>query len=89
MLTTNCLLWLLIIANTNDAMISVMKDKLSGSELLLDRKLFHIHCCEHILNLIVRNGLSMIDEGIEQIDDSVSCSTVTPQRIEKFEETTH
>ena len=74
--------------NTNDAMISIVKDKLSSRELLLDGKLFHMHCCAHILNLIVRDGLFVTDEGIGWICDSVVYCTTTPKRIEKFEETT-
>ncbi|TXG51405.1 hypothetical protein EZV62_023929 [Acer yangbiense] len=45
-----------------------------------------MRCCAHILNLIVRDGLDIIHEGIEKIRDSVVYWTATPKRVEKSED---
>nr|KYP56624.1 Putative AC transposase [Cajanus cajan] len=73
--------------STNDAMIEKIKDKLQLSTLLRDGSLFHMRCCAHILNLIVKDGLEVVKDGIEKIRDSVAYWTATPKRKEKFEET--
>jgi len=45
-------------------------------------------CCAHILNLIVKDRLEIVKDGIEKIRDSVAFWIATPKRKEKFEETT-
>ena len=47
-----------------------------------------MRCCAHILNLIVKDGLEVIEGGIEKILESVLYWSATPKRKEKFEETT-
>ena len=67
----------------NDAMVVVLLDKLSNS-LLLNGRLFHMHCCAHILNLIVKDGVDVVSQSIERIRSSVSYWKMTPKRHEKF-----
>jgi hypothetical protein len=45
-----------------------------------------MHCAAHILNLIVKDGLDVIQHAIKKIRDSVAFWTATPKRVEKFEE---
>ena len=71
--------------NSNDGMISIISSKLS-TELLLDGKFLHMRCCAHILNLVVKEGLSLIEDAIEKIRDSVAYWSASPSRVEKFEE---
>jgi hypothetical protein len=73
--------------STNDAMIGLLEEKLDMTSLLLGGDLFHMRCCAHILNLIVRDGLDVIKVSIEKIRDSVAYWTASPKREEKFEET--
>ncbi|KAG6478920.1 hypothetical protein ZIOFF_062368 [Zingiber officinale] len=70
--------------NTLDVEIS---DKLPPSSLILEGKLFHMRCCAHILNLVVRDGLELIGDSIETIRYSVAFWIATPKRDEKFIET--
>lgn len=72
--------------STNDAMIDSLLQKLDTDSLLLGGDLFHMRCCAHILNLIVKDGLNVIKEGVEKIRESVAYWTATPKREEKFEE---
>ncbi|KAK2653230.1 hypothetical protein Ddye_013086 [Dipteronia dyeriana] len=46
--------------------------RLSPSSLIMNGRLFHMRCAAHILNLIVKCGLDVIEFGIERIRDSVA-----------------
>jgi len=72
--------------SSNDAIISILKDRLEIRALPLQSKFFHMHCCAHILNLIVKDGLEIIDGSIEKIHDSVAYWRATPKREEIFEQ---
>ena len=56
---------------------------------MLGGSMLHMRCAAHILNLIVQDGLSLIDDGIERIRDSVIYWTTSPKRRQKFEENVH
>ena len=71
---------------TNDAMVDIVLDKISPSLLMLDGKVFHIRCCAHILNLVVRDGLEVIKDSIEKIRQSVAFWTASAKREEIFVE---
>ncbi|WCJ20877.1 hypothetical protein M5689_003080 [Euphorbia peplus] len=70
---------------TNDGMISILAEKLSD-DLLLEGDYLHMRCCAHILNLVVKDELSILDSAIVRIRESVSFWTSTPQRYEKFQD---
>ncbi|KAF1887721.1 hypothetical protein Lal_00023728 [Lupinus albus] len=64
-----------------------MLSKISPRSFILGGQMFHMRCCAHILNLVVKDGLSIISIAIERVRDSVSFWTATPKREEKFKET--
>ncbi|CAN0858023.1 Putative AC9 transposase [Linum grandiflorum] len=72
--------------STNDALIEKIKKKLGLSNLIMHVSLVHMRCSAHVLNLIVKDGLDIIKEGIDKVRDSVVYWTTTPRRIEFFEE---
>ncbi|CAA0827060.1 Unknown protein, partial [Striga hermonthica] len=72
--------------STNDAVIPVLINKIGSDKLMLNGQILHMRCCAHILNLIVRDGLDVIQPAIAKIRDSVAFWTATPKRVEKFEE---
>ncbi|KAL8546091.1 hypothetical protein ACS0TY_005983 [Phlomoides rotata] len=71
--------------HTAEVLCDVLVDCLM--DWFIDRSLLHMRCCAHILNLIVRDGLDVIGDGIENIRSSVAFWVATPKRCEKFEET--
>ncbi|XP_038882263.1 zinc finger BED domain-containing protein RICESLEEPER 1-like [Benincasa hispida] len=72
--------------STNNSMVNMLVDSLCGN-LILDGSLFHMRCCAHIINLIVKDRLAMIVDGIERVRSSVSFWVHTQKKNEKFEET--
>ena len=76
--------------SSNDGMINILVKKLSLSDsLLLNGKFFHMRCATHVLNLIVKEGLDVIEVEIENFRESVACWLATPSRMEKFEDAAH
>ena len=51
----------------NDALINIILGTLSSSSLILNWKFFHMRCCAHIFNLILKEGLEVIKENVEKI----------------------
>ena len=48
--------------------------------------LFHVHCAAHVLNLIIKNCLEVIDGVINNIRESVEYIKGSTSTKEKFEE---
>ena len=48
--------------------------------------LFHVRCAAHVLNLIVKNYLEVIDGVINDIRESLECIKGSTSTKEKFEE---
>jgi hypothetical protein len=44
-------------------------------------------CAAHIINLIVKYGMTVMDRGIEKVRDSVGFWSATPKKHESFERT--
>jgi hypothetical protein len=72
---------------TNDNMMGSMQDKMPLSSLMLNGRLMHMHYAAHIINLIVKDGMSVMYQGIERVRDSVGFWCATPKRLERFERT--
>ncbi|XXG50881.1 hypothetical protein AAC387_Pa02g4780 [Persea americana] len=59
-------------ASSNDALIEVMKNQTGlKNALLSDGQFFHVHCCVHILNLLVQEGLKEVDAVVNKIRETV------------------
>ncbi|CAN1138563.1 Putative AC transposase [Linum perenne] len=69
---------------TNDSMVSLLRNKLVPSNLIMDGSLLHMRCSAHILNLIVKDGLDVIKDGIDKIQESVAYRIATPKRVDFF-----
>ena len=52
---------------SNDKAMEILPDKLDTSSLMLKGTLLHMRCAAHILNLIVKDGLDVIEKGIERV----------------------
>ena len=70
---------------TNDAIVEKWLLRFDTDTLISNGNFFHIRCTAHILNLVVRDRLKVIESGVEMIRESVSYWTQTPKRYETFE----
>lgn len=48
-----------------------------------------MRCCAYVLNLVVNDGLSVIENTIDIIHDSITYSSMTPSSVERLEEVAH
>jgi len=66
---------------------AAIEGKLPLHSCMLKGKLSHMCCAAHthILNLIVKDGMSVMEKGIDKVCDSVGYWSATPKRHEKFE----
>ena len=72
-------------ASTNDLCVGQLKPKLNMKKALLcESEFFHMHCCTHILNLIVQDGLKEITDAIQKIRDSVKYFKGSQVRKQNF-----
>nr|XP_023886061.1 zinc finger BED domain-containing protein RICESLEEPER 2-like [Quercus suber] len=59
-------------ASSNDVSVDILRTQLSiRKALVCNGDFFHLHCCAHILNLIIQDGLKEIDIAIQKIRESV------------------
>ena len=73
--------------STNDSMVEKVKPKLLSNFLIREGALLHMRCAAHIRNLIVKDGLAVIKDGLVKIRESCAFWLATPRRLEKFQET--
>uniref|UniRef100_A0A803MDM2 BED-type domain-containing protein n=1 Tax=Chenopodium quinoa TaxID=63459 RepID=A0A803MDM2_CHEQI len=72
-------------ASSNDVAISHLRKKLSD-KLVLGGEFFHMRCVAHVLNLIVRDGLSKVKNTISSICGAVRYVRSSPARAKLFNE---
>lgn len=73
-------------ASSNNRMVEKLKRDLhSSSPLPLDGKYFHMRCCAHILNLIVKKGLKLVDNSVTKLREVVIYVDSSDFRLTNFE----
>ena len=68
-------------AYSNDVCVDMMKVQL---KLLCDGAYFHVCCCAHILNLIVKEGLKDVDEAVSKVRECVKYCKGSQTRKQRF-----
>jgi len=72
-------------AVSNSELISFIQKKTKHRKAkILDNKYLLLRCSAHILNLIVREGLTEMDETIVKVRKSVRYVRSSPQRLSAF-----
>ncbi|XP_075500156.1 zinc finger BED domain-containing protein RICESLEEPER 2-like [Primulina tabacum] len=75
-------------AVANDVFVGLLRDHLSlNCSLVNGGEYFHVRCCAHILNLIVQEGLKIIDHSVDKIRECVKHVKGSKVRKKKFVET--
>uniref|UniRef100_A0A803MRM7 hAT-like transposase RNase-H fold domain-containing protein n=1 Tax=Chenopodium quinoa TaxID=63459 RepID=A0A803MRM7_CHEQI len=70
-------------ASSNDVAIRYLKTNFH-EKLVLDGSLFHMRCVCHVLNLIVKDGLSSVKTSIARIRSAVRYVRSSPSRAKLF-----
>ncbi|KAL2942042.1 Zinc finger BED domain-containing protein RICESLEEPER 2 [Bienertia sinuspersici] len=68
-------------ASSNYAFADVIKNEL---DLICGGDYFHVRCCAHILNLIVKDGLKEINEAIVKVRETVKYCKGSQSRRQRF-----
>ncbi|KAM2857619.1 hypothetical protein PS2_001838 [Malus domestica] len=75
-------------ASANDSGLRDLVHRISGwgihNALLHDGKYLHMRCVAHILNLVVNDGIKMLNTAIQSIRNAVRYVRSSPQRLESF-----
>ena len=72
-------------ASSNDVFVDILRNQLSiRKALICDGGFFHLHCCAHIHNLIVQDGLKEIDIVIQKNRKSIKYVKGSQVRKQKF-----
>jgi len=74
-------------ASANNTLQDILKSHLCVQRnLLCDGEFFHVRCCAHTLNLIVQDGLKVVDKALHNIRESVKYVKSSDGRTLKFKE---
>ncbi|KAG2664995.1 hypothetical protein I3760_16G109000 [Carya illinoinensis] len=72
-------------ARYNDVTLRVLKNVFSlKKKLSIGGQLFHVRCCTHITNLLVKDGLSEIGELVDCVQEWVKYLVASEARIKQF-----
>ncbi|XP_043725796.1 zinc finger BED domain-containing protein RICESLEEPER 2-like [Telopea speciosissima] len=73
--------------SANDVFVSHVRTNLNTKGTLVCKgEFFHIRCCAHILNLIVQDGIKLIDKAVQKVRDSVKFVKSSQARKVRFAE---
>ncbi|KAK1362411.1 hypothetical protein POM88_046885 [Heracleum sosnowskyi] len=74
-------------ASSNDSAVRHLKESFAlKGNLLFNGRIFHVRCTAHILNLLVQDGLAVIEPIIHNVRAAVKYLKMSPQRLHKFSE---
>ena len=77
-------------ASYNDRAVNNLKTNVSRvKKLPCGGRLFHVRCCAHILNLLVKDGLSKIEYAIEEVREAVKYINYSEARRQTFSNAAH
>ena len=65
--------------STNDALVDRLMGLIPTNSMLMGGNYFYMRCVAHILNLIVKNEIKVIEEWIKKIRESVAYWMGTPK----------
>uniref|UniRef100_A0A7N0V537 BED-type domain-containing protein n=1 Tax=Kalanchoe fedtschenkoi TaxID=63787 RepID=A0A7N0V537_KALFE len=72
-------------ASSNDVAVDYLRKKFNKrNNLILNGEFMHMRCCAHILNLIVKDGLTLMEQSVTLIRKAVKYVRSSPARLQHF-----
>ena len=72
-------------ASNNTMAITEMTNELTRRSIkIFDKRIIHSRCIAHIINLIARNGISIINSEVEKLRDIVKKIHTSPKKYAEF-----
>uniref|UniRef100_A0A803MKM4 BED-type domain-containing protein n=1 Tax=Chenopodium quinoa TaxID=63459 RepID=A0A803MKM4_CHEQI len=72
-------------ASSNDTAIGYMRRKINGWKAgVLKGRFLHMRCVAHIVNLVVSDGLKIVNESINRVRQAVRFIKQSPSRLVRF-----
>ena len=67
--------------STNDVMVDRLMELSLVDSMLVGGNYFHMRCVTHIISLVVKDGMKMIEEWIKKIWENVACWMGTQKTV--------
>lgn len=72
-------------ASSNDHVVSYLKKRTNNwGTSVLKGEFMHVRCIAHIMNLVVNDGMKLVDDSVSRVRNAIRFVRSSPARLERF-----